>query len=192
MIMSYNTIPYVEEQVNKVTDVFVENSETRGSSIQLRMTQYASVLIRIKGNEWLGLGLGYWNHIYTEDRSSVEGLLGVESVILQYLLERGIFGLILWATFYFIIFFYLWRNRQREKSLTGMGLSILSLYLVFSIGTGELGSVYPTLLLLGVIMRMIESKKRRLMIYAVLRRIMKRKKLTRRQQLIVILRTIGR
>ena len=192
MIMSYATIPAVEDKVNKVTDVFVEDSETGGSSISLRMSQYMYVLVYTEGNEWLGLGKGYWAHSYAEDKESVSGLYGVESVILQNLLEQGIIGLILWATFYSIIFFYFWRNRTKRKALTGLGASTLTLYLVFSIGTGELGSVYPTMLLLGMTIKMIESKKRRLMMYAVLRRIMKRKKLTRRQQLIVIFRTIGR
>ena len=192
LILSYNTIPAIEEKVNQVTDAFIENSETGGSSIQMRMTQYASVLIRIEGNEWLGLGKGYWSYIYNEDRRSVEGILGVESVILQYLLERGIIGLILWATIYSIIFFYFWRNRTKRKALTGLGASTLTLYLVYSIGTGELGSVYPTMLLLGMTMKMIESKKRRLMLYAILLRIMKRKNLTRKQQLIIILKAISK
>ena len=192
LIVSYNTIPAVEEKVNQVTDVFVEDSETGGSSIQMRMMQYVSVLIHTEGNEWLGLGKGYWAHSYAEDKESVSGLYGVESVILQYLLEQGIIGLILWATFYSIIFFYFWRNRTKRKAITGLGASTLTLYLVYSIGTGELGSVYPTMLLLGMTMKMIESKKRRLMLYAVLRRIMKRKKLTRRQQLIVILKALSR
>lgn len=192
MIMSYATIPAVEDKVNKVTDVFVEDSETGGSSIQMRMMQYVSVLIHTEGNEWLGLGKGYWAHSYAEDKESVSGLYGVESVILQYLLEQGIIGLILWATFYSIIFFYFWRNRTKRKAITGLGASTLTLYLVYSIGTGELGSVYPTMLLLGMTMKMIESKKRRLMLIAVLRIIMKRKKLTRRQQLIVILKALSR
>ena len=192
MIMSYLTIPAVEDKVNKVTDVFVEDRETEGSSIQLRMIQYASVLIHIEGHEWLGLGKGYWAYSYAKDRRSVEGILGIESVILAYLLERGIIGLIFWAIFYTYIFFHFWENRKKRKTLTGLGASILTLYLVFSIGTGELGSVYPTMLLLGMVMKMIESKKRRPMLYAVLLRIMKRKKLTRRQQLIVILKVISR
>ena len=192
MIMSYSTIPAVEDKVNKVTDIFVEDSETGGSSISLRMSQYMYVLVYTEGNEWLGLGKGYWVHSYAEDKESVSGLYGVESVILQNLLEQGIIGLILWATFYSIIFFYFGRNRTKGKAITGLGASTLTLYLVFSIGTGELGSVYPTMLLLGMTMKMIESKKRRLMLYAVLRRIMKRKKLTRRQQLIVILKVISR
>ena len=157
MIMSYYTIPAVEDKVNKVTDIFVEDSETGGSSIQMRMSQYGYVLIHIEGNEWLGLGKGYWVHIYTKDRASVRGLLGVESVILQNLLERGIIGLVLWAAFYTIIFIYFWRNRKRRKKLTGLGVSILSLYLVFAIGTGELGSVYPTMLLLGIVIKAVES-----------------------------------
>ncbi len=192
MIITYNTVPAVETKVNQLTDVFVENSETSGSSIQLRMAQYMYVLIYTEGNEWLGLGKGYWNYIYNEDRRSVEGILGVESVILQHLLERGIIGLVLWGTFLTILFLYFGKNRKKRKALSGLGGSILVLYLVFSVGTGELGSVYPTMLLLGMTMKMIEAKKRRLMLYAVLRRIMKRKKLTRRQQLIIILKTISK
>ena len=192
LILSYNPVPAVEEKVNQMTDIFVEDSETEGSSIQMRMSQYASVLIHIEGHEWLGLGKGYWSYIYNKDRRSVEGILGVESVILQYLLERGIVGLVLWAAFYTVIFLYFCKNRKKSKALTGLGASILILYLVYSIGTGELGSVYPTMLLLGMTMKMIETKKRRLMLYAVLRRIMKRKKLTHRQQLIVILKALSR
>ena len=157
MIMSYYTIPEVEDKVNKMTDIFIENSETEGSTIQMRMSQYFAVIYQTEGNEWLGLGKGYWSHIYFEDQSSVVGFLGIESVILSYLLERGIIGLFLWATFYTIIFRYFWKNRKKTKALTGLGGSILTLYLLFSIGTGELGSVYPTMILLGFVIKAIEA-----------------------------------
>lgn len=159
IIISYYTIPAVEEKVNKVTDVFVENSETGGSSIQMRMSQYMYVLIYTKGNELLGLGKGYWSYAYAEDPNSVAGLMGIESVILSYLLEQGIIGLALWALFYTIIFLYFWRNRKKIRDLTGLGTAILLLYLIFSIGTGELGSVYPTMLLLGIVVKSVESTK---------------------------------
>ena len=159
LIISYNTVPAVEAKVNQVTDIFVEDSETEGSSIQLRMSQYMTVAIHIEGHEWLGQGKGYWEYTYTKDRESIRGLYGVESVILQTLLERGIVGLVLWAAFYTIIFLYFWRNRKKRKKLTGLGVSILSLYLFYSIGTGELGSVYPTMLLLGFVIKAIEYKK---------------------------------
>ena len=156
LILSYNTIPAVEEKVNSVTDFFVEDRETEGSSIQLRMFQYMYVAIEIEGQEWLGLGKGYWAYKYVEDPKSIRDLLGVESVILQTLLERGIVGLTLWVAFYTIIFRYFWRNRKRMRKLTGLGVGILTLYLIFSIGTGELGSVYPTMLLLGFVIKSIE------------------------------------
>ena len=159
MILSYYTVPAVEEKVNSVTDVFVEDSETGGSSIALRMSQYMYVLYYTEGNEWLGLGKGYWAYSFAEDPYSVAGLFGVESVILNYLLERGIIGLVLWVAFYTIIFRYFWRNRKRMRKLTGLGVGILTLFLIFSIGTGELGSVYPTMLLLGFVIKAIESAK---------------------------------
>ena len=159
VIISYNTIPAVEKRVNQVTDFFSENSETGGSSIQLRMSQFMYVLYYTEGNELFGLGKGYWSYTYVKDPNSVRGLYGVESVILQNLLERGIIGLVLWATFNSIIFLYFNRNRKRRKSLTGLGASILTLYTVFSIGTGELGSVYPTMLLLGFVIKAVESGK---------------------------------
>ena len=159
LILSYNTVPAVEEKVNQMTDVFVKDSETEGSSIQLRMSQYMYVAIHAEGHEWLGLGKGYWEYMHTKDPESVRGLYGVESVILQTLLERGIIGLVLWAAFYTVIFLYFWRNRIRRKKLTGLGVSILTLYMVFSIGTGELGSVYPTMLLLGFVIKAIEYRR---------------------------------
>lgn len=158
-ILSYNFVPAVERKVNKVTDIFVENSETGGSSIAMRTTQFTMTLYYVEGNELLGLGKGYWAYTHAEDPESVRGLLGMESVILGYILERGYFGLTLWAAFNLIIFLYFRRNKQVYKMLTGLGVSILSLYLVFSIGTGELGSVYPTMLLLGVVIKAMESDK---------------------------------
>lgn len=159
LIFSYNTIPAVEDKVNKVTDIFVENSETGGSTIQMRVSQYLEVLYQTEGHRWLGLGKGYWSYIYAEDQSSVGGLLGIESVVLSYLLERGRIGLIFWAIFYIVIFRYFWKNRRKARPLTGLGGSIVVLYLIFSIGTGELGSVYPTMLLTGFAIKAIESCK---------------------------------
>lgn len=160
LIISYNIVPAVEAKVNQLTDMFLEDSDTNGSSIQLRMAQFMSVLIYTEGNEWLGLGSGYWAHFYDVDPESIRVLFGIESVIFVYLLERGIIGLVIWATFYTIILRYFGRKRKKNKSLTGLGASILTLYLVFSIGTGELGSVYPTMLLLGFVIKSIKCCKR--------------------------------
>lgn len=157
--VSYSSIDFVENKVNKLSDALVENNKTGGSSIQMRASQFLYVRHYTEGHELLGLGNGYWAYNFAEDQDSVEGLLGIESVILGYLLERGIIGLALWAIFYSILFRYFWRNRQKVRTLTALGASILTAYLLFSIGTGELGSVYPTLLLLGFAIKAIESAK---------------------------------
>ena len=165
-ILSYNFIPAVEKKVNSVTDVFVEDSETGGSSIAMRTTQLISTLYYVEGDALFGKGKGYftseiWNPTVDERQRKETGLEGMESVILGYILERGYFGLTLWAAFYIIIFLYFRRHKQVNKMLTGLGVSILSLYLFFAIGTGELGSVYPTMLLLGLVIKAIESDKRK-------------------------------
>lgn len=157
--VSYSSIDFIENKVNKLSDALVENSKTGGSSIQMRASQFLYVRHYTEGHELLGLGNGYWAYNFAEDQDSIEGLLGVESVIFGYLLERGIIGLALWAIFYSILFRYFWRNRQKVRTLTALGASILTAYLLFSIGTGELGSVYPTLLLLGFAIKAIESAK---------------------------------
>lgn len=197
MILSYNFIPAVEEKVNTLTDVFVEDSESGGSSIAMRTVQFAMTLYYVDGNELFGKGKGFfsseiWNPDVDKRQREETGLQGLESVIFNYILERGYFGLTLWGAFYLILFLYFRRNKHGNKMLTGVGVSLLTLYLVFSIGTGELGSVYPTMLLLGMTMKMIESHKRKTMLFALLLRIMKRKNLTRRQQLAVILKAISR
>ena len=163
-ILSYNFVPAVERKVNQVSDVFVEDSETGGSSIAMRTTQFTMTLYYVEGHELLGRGKGYftseiWNPNVDERERKETGLEGMESVILGYILERGYLGLTLWAAFNLIIFLYFRRNKQVYKMLTGLGVSILSLYLVFSIGTGELGSVYPTMLLLGIVIKAVESGK---------------------------------
>lgn len=164
MLLSYITIPAVEEKFNSLTDIFEEDSETGGSSIAMRTTQFLMTFYYVEGDELLGKGKGFfaseiWNPDVDQSLREGTGLQGMESVILGYILERGYFGLILWATFYLVIFLYFYRNQHNNKSLTGLGVSLLVLYLIFSIATGELGSVYPTMLLLGFVIKAVETGK---------------------------------
>lgn len=164
MLLSYITIPAVEEKINSLTDIFTEDSETGGSSIAMRTTQFLMTLYYVEGDELFGMGKGFftseiWNPDVNQSLREGTGLQGMESVILGYILERGYFGLTLWAAFYLSIFLYFYRNQHDSKALTGLGVSLLVLYLIFSIGTGELGSVYPTMLLFGFVIKAIESAK---------------------------------
>lgn len=158
----YYTVPFVQERIDSLTDIFIEDSETAGSSMAMRMEQYDATLENIdEGKIAIGMGYGYFfNDLgWGENERVDKRLQGLESVVYIYLLERGIVGLALWATFYILIFFYLIQNRSDYKSITGLGTSIVILYLLFAIGTGELLSVYPTMLLLGYVFKAIEYDK---------------------------------
>ncbi|MBO4802255.1 MAG: O-antigen ligase family protein [Bacteroidaceae bacterium] len=158
-LFAYAAVPSVQKKVNKVTDVFKESSQTGGSSLDMRMTQMAMTLQYIDGYELLGRGQGYYAYSRTTETGQIEGLQGLESVIFHRLLERGIVGFVLWAAFYTWIGILFWRNKRQQKLLSGLGMSILAAYLTFAIGTGELGSVYPTMLLLGIVLKVIEQRK---------------------------------
>lgn len=75
------------------------------------------------------------------------------------LLERGFIGLLLYAVFWISLIIFMFKNRSVSSPLTALGLSILAVYLSFANMTGELLSVYPTLLLLGFTIKAIEVKK---------------------------------
>ena len=131
----------------------------------MRMEQFDATLENIdKGKIFFGMGRGYFaNDLgWGENERVDERLAGMESVIFGNLLERGIVGLVLWVAFYSLIFFYLKKHRSAYKSITGLGMSFLVLYLLFAIGTGELLSVYPTMLLLGYVFKAIEYDNLRL------------------------------
>ena len=72
-ILSYNFVPAVERKVNQVSDVFVEDSETGGSSIAMRTTQFTMTLYYVEGNELLGRGKGYFtSEIWNPDVDEVQ------------------------------------------------------------------------------------------------------------------------
>lgn len=160
--IAYNTIPFVQERIDSIADMFMEDSETEGSSMAMRTEQLDATLENIdEGKKAFGMGYGYfYNDLgWGENELVDERLAGLESVVFSYLLERGIVGLALWATFYLLIVFYLIQNRSKYRSITGLGMSVVFLYLFFAIGTGELLSVYPTMLLLGYVFKAIEYDK---------------------------------
>ena len=170
LILSYGVVPFIEEKVDMVTDIFSGNPTTSGSSLKLRQSQFDATMDLVdEENEMTGQGKGYYaNDLgfadgFSDEKSQAlaKGLYGMESVIFVYVLERGFLGLSLWALFYILIFIFFARNRKKYKRLTGLGVSFLLLYLFFSVGTGELGSVYPTMLLLGFVIKAIEYDKRR-------------------------------
>lgn len=165
-LISIPYIPALEEKVNYMFSVFDKNSEVGGSSLELRSVQYAAVLSHVADKPVFGCGYNYFNidlgwaegKKYLQD----ERLAGLEGVHLSYILERGLLGFALYLFFYILILTYFWKLRRINKYVSGLGISILVAYLSFSFMTGELSSVYPTLLLTGLAIGLMETNKSKL------------------------------
>ena len=164
--IAYSCIPIIQEKVNQTITTFDSNSQTSGSSIDMRLLQYTAVLYHIQDHELFGRGFGFFNIDMGWGESQMASLVdkdlyGLEGVIMNYLLERGIIGLLFYLTFYIILLHFLYRNKYIDKKTSAFGLSMIFTYLAFANMTGDLGSVYPTLLLLGCCIKLLyESNKK--------------------------------
>ncbi|WP_296261961.1 O-antigen ligase [uncultured Phocaeicola sp.] len=159
-VIAYSTVPVIQEKVDQTMTAFDINSQTSGSSIDMRLLQYTAVLYHIRNHELFGRGLGFFNIDMGWGESQAASLVdkdlyGLEGVVMSYLLERGIIGLLLYLSFYATILYFLYRHRITDKQTSAFGLSLVFVYLAFANMTGELGSVFPTLLLIGCCMKLL-------------------------------------
>ena len=128
-----------------------------GSSLAMRLIQFSAVLSYLpghwlfgRGRDFFGFDLGFSEGVIID-----EDLFGMESVFFTLLLERGVIGFLFWFIFYFSLFRFFVSKMKEDKRLSSLGLSLLLSYLQFSIMTGELASAFPTLLTLGVVVRLL-------------------------------------
>ncbi len=128
-----------------------------GSSLAMRLIQFSAVLSYLpghwlfgRGRDFFGFDLGFSEGVIID-----EDLFGMESVFFTLLLERGVIGFLFWFIFYFSLFRFFVSKMKEDKILSSLGLSLLLSYLQFSIMTGELASAFPTLLTLGVVVRLL-------------------------------------
>jgi hypothetical protein len=141
----------------KVVSIFVDEGDVQGSSLAMRAVQYAAVFTHVEGHEIVGRGKDYFNIDmgWKDGREFLEDpdLEGIEGVLLNLILERGIIGVLFWAFFYFGLFVYIQKNRQFDEKSASCGLACVVYYLIYANMTGEMGCVYPTMLILGVIVK---------------------------------------
>lgn len=162
-VMSYQLVPSVQETTDKMLTMFDKNSDVSGSSMELRVLQYGSVLYHIQDNPLFGCGYNYFlvdmgwaqGKEYLKDQR----LAGLEGVAMKYILERGFVGFSLYLFFYISVLISFFRNRKYSMVTTAFGISVAGTYLSFANMTGELLSVYPTLLLLGYVFKVVDYNK---------------------------------
>lgn len=160
-ILSYNTIPAVQEKVDSTFTMFEKNSNVGGSSLEMRYLQYAAVLYYVEDSPIFGKGYSF----FYEDmgwKNGPEGLrdyrlYGLEGVVMNYILERGFVGLAIYLFIYISLLMYCIKIRKKDKHLSALGGAVIVVYLSFANMTGELLSVYPTLLCLGLVVRISVS-----------------------------------
>ena len=162
----YLTFPAVNEKVNNTLSMFDPNYKEHGSSLDMRYFQYAAVLYHVQDNPLFGMGHQYflidlgWEDGFKGLRD--DRLYGLEGVTMSYILERGFVGLFIYLVIYISLVMYCLKNKNVDRKLSALGISILAVYLLFANMTGELKSVYPTLLLLGLTIGLMETKKSKL------------------------------
>lgn len=154
-VVVYSTIPFVREKVDQVTDIFFhqKGSQVEGSNLDMRSIQFAVTLYYIQDSPLFGRGVKFFNIDmgWGEGRERLKDsrLEGIEGVYLMYLLERGVIGYVLYLAVWIIMLVFLVKKRRNNKTLSALGISVWVLYILFAHMTGELLSVFPTLLILG-------------------------------------------
>lgn len=157
---SYLFVPIVGEKMDSMLTMFDKNSQVQGSSIELRANQFTAVFRHIEDAPILGKGYAFFREDMgwsKEAKFRVDtDLAGLESIVMNLLLERGVVGLIIWIVAYGWLIKFLMRNRIVHRKSSALGLAVLAAYLSYSTMTGELGSASSTLFLLGFAIKTIE------------------------------------
>ena len=159
----YTYSPFFRSKVEFAMSVFSEkDAEIGGSDIESRTIQLVRVFYYLQDHLWMGRGYDFfWIDLQFSEGQQYSldpDLLGLEGVHLKYLLERGIIGYTMYLIFYLLLFSYIWRHRRSNREEASAALCLLVLYLTFAHMTGELKSVPPTLLVLGMFLRLIQNE----------------------------------
>lgn len=164
LVLSLEFVPYMHKKAEQTVSVLDADSEgVLGSSIDMREKQFLSVMYHIREHPQFGRGADFFildKGWQTRDEKLMDrDLFGLEGVYLEYLLERGFVGYGLYLCFYLSLMTYFIRNRHCAKTQCSVSIAILTSYLLFAHFTGELNSPYPTLLLCGALVSVIEVAK---------------------------------
>lgn len=99
----YYTLPLISSELNDyVMSIFNSNdSNTNGSSIDMRLSQLEGSFNIVEDNDNILFGQGYlWDKWYNSTHGTHPTVLWFESIIFTILVDTGIFGFVLW--FFFI------------------------------------------------------------------------------------------
>lgn len=152
-VMAYMTIPVMSEKVNEMASIFtdVSGQQVQGSNIDMRSVQFATTLYYIQDSPAFGRGVNFFYIDMGWGTGEIidHRLEGIEGVYLMYLLERGVVGYCLYLLVWIVMLVYLVGKKHENKTLSAFGVAVWAVYMIFAHMTGELSSVFPTLLIIG-------------------------------------------
>jgi len=109
-----------------------KENDIEGSSMELRVNQFNAALEEINDNPIFGRGYGYRDYYIGKHNALHPDLLGFESVLLLYLVERGWIGLF----FFFIIIRYIYKLFKKETDEASIIRYIFLSYIISIVMTG--------------------------------------------------------
>lgn len=95
-------------------DKIQKENDISGSSMEMRIQQWDAALKETSSNPLFGQGLGYREYWQDKHNDAHPDLLGYESILLYYLVERGWVGLI----FFFVMIAYIYSFFKKSTSDT--------------------------------------------------------------------------
>ena len=141
MVVAFGVIVQSNESLSNLfasfTDVSGNKSDVSGSSISMRLKQLQGTINEIKGFEFAGKGYG-WTGYYLSMKGIHPVILAFESLIFMILCNSGIIGLLVWITFFILLFIL---NRRILTIKTDIYLldTFIIVYAAYATGTGEYG-----------------------------------------------------
>lgn len=109
-----------------------KDSGIEGSSMELRINQFEAALNEISDNPILGRGYGYRDYWIEKHNDLHPELLGFESILLLYLVERGWLGLI----YFFLLSIYVYKKYRENTSDKSIIMLIFGGFMLSIVMTG--------------------------------------------------------
>lgn len=158
-------IPQMRDKFDFILSSFDSNSEVSGSSIEMRITQYATVFMLVVASPIFGLGYNYfymdlgWSSGLNVAEMPYPELAGLEGALMSIVLERGIVGVLVYIIFYVGLLWYANKIKGTDKDYSAVSIAIIISFVIYGNMTGELNSAMPTLLFSGIFLKLAYISK---------------------------------
>lgn len=153
-------VPQIKDKVDFILSSFKCGSDIGGSSLEMRITQYATVMMLVKASPLFGMGYNFfyydlgWSSGLNVAEMPYPELAGLEGALMSIILERGIIGVLVYIAFYGGILCYAYKIKDHDKDYSATCIAIISSFIVYGNMTGELNSALPTLLFSGIFLKL--------------------------------------